>query len=132
MNSTEQWLLATKSRLTPNAPAQRKSLARTQSPIQSLHNKMSGYAISSRNQIMCPVPSVIDGAHHRVNILSALNLNDELQNRIGRGIQSERLTHAQKHKVRCCHFLLYFQYLHHQNPLGAQPLPVKQNSKIKI
>jgi hypothetical protein len=36
MNSTEQWLLATKSRFTPKVPAQRTSPVRAESPMQSL------------------------------------------------------------------------------------------------
>jgi hypothetical protein len=38
MNSTEQWDLATKSKLTPKVPAHRKSLERELSPMQSLHH----------------------------------------------------------------------------------------------
>ena len=41
MNSTEQWLLATKSRLTPKVPAHRKSPVTVQSPIQSLQQEQS-------------------------------------------------------------------------------------------
>ncbi len=52
MNSTEQWLLATRSRLTPKVPDQRRSPARELSPMQSLQRTKSSKNLTAHCYIL--------------------------------------------------------------------------------